>query len=83
MVRVSGLRWDPTPIPAPSYTLRAPDARREVVTAQVQEPESVAVPLRPQVAQYLPAGVALKSKDVVADPLVLESILERRRASGD
>ena len=82
-VRVSGLRWDPTPIPAPSYTLRAPDARREVVTAQVQEPASVAVPLRPQVAQYLPAGVALKSKDVVADPLDLESILERRRASGD
>ena len=41
------------------------------------------VPMRPQTAQILPAGEALAAEDVSAAPVDLESILERRRASGD
>ena len=77
-------KWDPTDLPTPSYTLKTGAIRQVVVEQDFRADWQYApVPMRPQTAQILPAGEALAAEDVSAAPVDLESILERRRASGD
>lgn len=77
-------KWNPADLPTPSYTLKTGAIRQVVVEQDFRADWQYApVPMRPQTAQILPAGEALAAEDVSAAPVDLESILERRRASGD
>lgn len=78
------VKWNPADLPTPSYTLKTGAIRQVVVEQDFRADWQYApVPMRPQTAQILPAGEALAAEDVSAAPVDLESILERRRASGD
>lgn len=78
------VKWNPADLPTPSYTLKTGAIRQVVVEQDFQADWQYApVPMRPHTAQVLPAGEALAAEDVSAAPVDLESILERRRASGD
>lgn len=78
------VKWNPADLPTPSYTLKTGTIRQVVVEQDFRADWQYApVPMRPQTAQILPAGEALAAEDVSAAPVDLESILERRRASGD
>lgn len=77
-------KWNPADLPTPSYTLKTGAIRQVVVEQDFRADWQYApVPMRPQTVQILPAGEALAAEDVSVDPVDLESILERRRASGD
>lgn len=83
-VQETTAKWNPADLPTPSYTLKTGAIRQVVVEQDFRADWQYApVPMRPQTAQILPAGEALAAKDVSAAPVDLESILERRRASGD
>ncbi|WP_297724018.1 hypothetical protein [uncultured Mobiluncus sp.] len=83
-VQETTAKWNPADLPTPSYTLKTGAIRQVVVEQDFRVDWQYApVPMRPQTAQILPAGEALAAKDVSAAPVDLESILERRRASGD
>ncbi|MDD7541369.1 MAG: hypothetical protein SPK50_01790 [Mobiluncus porci] len=77
-------KWNPTAIPVPSYTLHSDLVRRDVsIAAEVtgQDWEDTPVPMRPKIAQIMPAGEALTSEEIQSSaPVDLETILERRRA---
>lgn len=78
------VKWNPADLPTPSYTLKTGAIRQVVVEQDFRADWQYApVPMRPQTAQIMPAGEALAAEDVSAAPVDLESILERRRASGD
>lgn len=73
-------------IPAPTYTLKAAAARRDVDAIDFSSDwEEDPVPMRPHTARVLPAGESLTSSEVNSEAISvdLESILERRRISGD
>ncbi|WP_249288120.1 hypothetical protein [Mobiluncus curtisii] len=77
-------KWNPADLPTPSYTLKTGAIRQVVVEQDFRADWQYApVPMRPQTAQILPAGEALSAEDISVAPVDLESILERRRASGD
>jgi len=83
-VQETTTKWNPADLPTPSYTLKTGAIRQVVVEQDFRADWQYApVPMRPQTAQILPAGEALAAEDVSAAPVDLESILERRRASGD
>ena len=83
-VQETTAKWNPADLPTPSYTLKTGAIRQVVVEQDFRADWQYApVPMRPQTAQILPAGEALAAADVSAAPVDLESILERRRASGD
>ena len=83
-VQETTAKWNPADLPTPSYTLKTGAIRQVVVEQDFRADWQYApVPMRPQTAQILPAGEALAAEDVSAAPVDLESILERRRASGD
>lgn len=78
-------KWNPADLPTPSYTLKTGAMRQVVAPVDfTADWQSTPVPMRPKFAQVLPADEGMSSAEVnTAVSLDLESILERRRASGD